>query len=130
MVLRRIVYHPDGIIGTLTQDDGEILATTLEHSYDGWPKVPAGSYTCVRRRSPHFGYDVFVLTNVPDHTFIELHRANWQTDLNGCIGLGKSWCESPEGTMITQSQATFDAFMKGLTGVDSFLLTIEDGIRA
>ncbi len=128
MRLLRTDYKADGIFGKLLDDDGDQLAVTLEHSYDCKPLVPAGTYTCVRYASPHFGYDVFMLQDVPGHTAIELHRANWQKDLHGCIGLGRDVTESPEGTMITNSAATFYDFMEHMEGVDTFQLTIEDGI--
>ena len=48
MRLVRTTYNADGILGTLTAEDGFPLAVTLEHSYNGLPKLPAGSYRCQR----------------------------------------------------------------------------------
>lgn len=130
MKLIRTDFKTDGILGKLYDEDGLFLAVTLEHSYDGKPKVPAGVYRCVRRNSPKFGYDVFMLKDVPGHDFIEFHVANWQRDLDGCIGLGSASCESLSGTMIVESNKTFHHFMDTLDGIDAFTLVIDDGITA
>lgn len=121
MTLTRCRFTPNGIFGELTNDQGQHLAYTLEHSYNNIPKIPVGSYTCKRRLSPHFGYDVFELIDVPGHDFIEIHIGNYNADSNGCILLGAGTNEDE----ITSSRTAFNAFMASLTGVDTFILTIK-----
>lgn len=50
MRLVRTACRPDGILGTLSDDAGQQLAVTLEHSYGGVPKLPSGAYICERGR--------------------------------------------------------------------------------
>ena len=117
-----------GIFGELeaSEPDG-LLLSTLEHAFmqpDGTfkPAVPAGVYTCKRRLSPRFGYDVFELLNVPGHDFIEIHKGNYNHQSDGCILLGME----QTATMITSSLEAFTRFMELQHGLDTFQLTILD----
>jgi hypothetical protein len=100
---------------------GQAVCKTLERNYGGVLKIPAGTYTCQRRMSPHFGYEVFELQGVPGHNFIEIHIANWQTQLDGCIALGLT--ASPP--MLQASHEAFEKFMALQNGVNEFQLKIE-----
>lgn len=114
---------PDGIIGKLDGDDG-YLAVTLERTWDDKPKVPVGTYECVlgTYRLEHMNHDIqaYCLQNVPGHTDILLHVANYTKDLNGCIGLGGSVGEN----MICNSQDAFDKFMGRLAGIKKIKLVV------
>jgi hypothetical protein len=82
MLLKRDSFQPSGIFGKLTSlDESCVVAATLEHAFiygDGIKAAMApGTYTCKRRLSPHFGYELFEITNVPDHSA----KATW-------------WCEA------------------------------------
>ena len=48
LMLVRTACRPDGILGTLYDAEGEQLAVTLEHSYNGVPKLKTGSLLLVR----------------------------------------------------------------------------------
>jgi len=128
----RTGFRSDGITGTLYNDQEEPIAVTLEHSYDGEAKLPAGPYTC--KRGMHtlhhhpVAFETFEVMDVPGHTGILFHVANWQRDLDGCIGLGRTVIQSEVGTMITDSNFTFTKFMYDLDGIDTFLFTVEDGV--
>jgi Family of unknown function (DUF5675) len=131
MRLVRDNYRPDGVFSHLLADDGTVLASTLEHSYQqpngSWlAKIVPGTYTCQRRLSPHFGFDVFQVMNVPNCDFIEIHPGNFDKNSEGCILLGEAVLIQPSGAwMITNSRATFDKFMGGLAGTDTFTLVVE-----
>lgn len=120
LTLRRNDFTPDGIFGELLAESGEVLAATLEHSYECEPKMPSGDYSCIRRLSPHFGYDVFLISGVPEHDFIEIHIGNLQQDSEGCVLLGLR----RDGVAIRGSKLAFQAFMKRMEGVDEFTLTV------
>lgn len=121
-----------GVFGELSALSGDPICVTGEHAYlcsNGLtyaPKLAAGTYTCKRRLSPKFGYDVFIVENVPDFqgspvTFLEIHRGNYcQTDSDGCILLASSLGVG----CVLESQAAFDAFMVLQAGCDSFTLTV------
>ena len=125
MSLRRIAFGPHGIISRMHNDDGPQF-WTLEHAYANGsmyqPKIPDGAYSCVRRLSPKFGYDVFMLENVPDCSFIEIHIGNFNQDSEGCILLGVKL--GPDGQSVLSSAQAFDQFMLMQTGVQAFKLTV------
>lgn len=127
LALHRYQFIEDGIFGNLVSPDN-VVATVLEHAYKVGqvyrPKVPVGIYTCIRRKSPKFGYDVFLLQNVPGHSAIEIHRGNFNDDSDGCLLLGCGISQMNGFTMLTESEIAFDQFMKLQQGVNQFLLTI------
>lgn len=47
------------------------------------------SYECVWHTSPKYG-PCYTVTNVPERSHILLHACNWESQLLGCIGLGKA----------------------------------------
>lgn len=131
--LFRKAYISSGIFGFLQTFDGAQIAVTLEHAYPQSqpedssgaetyaPKVPNGTYHCTRRMSPHFGYEVFMLNDVPGCEFIEIHAGNTQGDSHGCILLGHSMGQG----MILNSRLAFERFMELQKDCDSFELTVE-----
>lgn len=126
-LLKRSVYDSLGIFGTIVSDDNKTQLVTCEHAFeqaDGSyaPAVPAGTYVCQRRRSPKFGYEVFILEEVPGHDFIEIHSGNFNSDSDGCILLGITY--NAAAKMITASRAAFLKFMEVESELDSFTLTI------
>ena len=129
MKLVRTACRPDGILGTLYNQEGEQLAVTLEHSYNGVPKLKAGTYTC--QRSPHRlhgmtqDFETFEIMGVPGHTGILFHWGNYNEDSEGCVLLGRVSCDSPKGCMVTSSRVTFARWMLDLEGVQSFTLVVE-----
>jgi len=121
MLLARYSKCPDGIFSTLIDDAGQSYFVG-EHSYSNLPKIVDGTYTCIRRLSPKFGYDVFEVTNVPNCTYIEIHKGNIpNVDSDGCLLLG----QAQEGLEIINSKLAFDQFMTNLTGVNSFQLVVQ-----
>ncbi|TSA53230.1 MAG: hypothetical protein D4R44_04045 [Actinobacteria bacterium] len=135
MLLRRTHFNSDGILGVLLDAYNDQLAVTLEHSYEGKPKLPAGVYQCQRgmhrlHTNPNQSFETFEVLKVPGHDGILFHAGNWQKDSDGCILLGRVCTNSSEGCMITQSQVTFARFMEEMAGIDSFELTVEDGVPA
>lgn len=131
-VLTRKQARTDGVFGELRDESGNLLSVTLEHAFsDGAggfkPAIPAGTYTCTRYLSPKHGYEVFVLQNVPGHTFCEIHIGNFNRDSDGCVLLGETVQIMATQQMITNSGATFRKFMKLQEGVDSFPLVIRKG---
>lgn len=124
MKLVRYDYTEAGIFGVML-DDG-FKCETLEHAYADGPnfvaKVPIGTYKCIRRHSPKFGYDVFLISGIPDHDFVEIHKGNENKDSDGCTLLGLT----RSGISITFSKMAFDSFMKHLTGINEFPLEVSN----
>ena len=121
----------DGIFSLGLNDAGEQVLVTLEHAYadeqnDRWsPKIPNGTYRCVRGKHRLHGMDedfeTFEITGVEGHTGLLFHWGNWNKDSEGCILVGASI----DGVMITMSRASFAKFMAMQDGLDEFQLTVE-----
>lgn len=132
MSVLRTKYLSDGVFGVMRSEDGQFQVDTIEHAYfqsgitgGTWaPKIPAGTYTCERRFSPHFGYEVFEITKVPNCTYIEIHIANTENDVHGCIGLGESLGTLNGLDAVLQSGIAFRDFMMIQRDVNFFQLTI------
>lgn len=126
--LTRKKFRPDGIFSELKDQNGNLLAHTLEHSYDGLPKILNGTFTCVR--GPHRlhnmteDFTTFEITGVIGHKDLLFHWGNFNKDSEGCVLLGQSE-ELVNGVeMVTTSRPTFAKFMSGLEGVDTFTLIV------
>lgn len=118
--LNRTDFKDTGIFGTL---EGEGLEFhTLEHAYDCKPKLPNGTYTCVRgQHMLHSGpVEAFEIQHVPGHTGILIHVGNYNDDSDGCVLIGLT----RYGDAITGSRVAFNQFMGKLTGVNEFKLTV------
>lgn len=116
--------------GQLLHDDGTVcVPATLEPSP---PDIPVGTYPARRYASPHFGYDLYRLYDVPGHDAIELHVGNLPADTHGCILLGRLFgtvydpAGQPAGDGILASRLAFQRFMREMNGVAEFSLTVAD----
>lgn len=140
LIIARKDFRSDGIFGELHDEHHKFICVTLEHAYlerDGnyFPKVAAGTYTCVRgtHQLEHMDhpFETFEITGVPPFdgkpvTKILFHWGNYNNDSKGCILLGQFiGPKSNGGKMITNSHKTFDAFMKMQEGLQTFDLIIE-----
>lgn len=136
LTLNRLDYLSTGIFGQIEDEEGTLLLQTCEHAYpytpDGavssvmyGPKVPAGSYKCVRGMHQLEGmsapFECFQLQNVPGHTNILIHIGNKDSDSSGCILVGLT----REGDEILQSRIAFNRLMDALTGMNEFTLVIQ-----
>lgn len=136
--LIRHSYSAKGIFGNLFDENKNIIAVTGEHAYlqpykftdennnivnmaSFFAKIPTGTYNCIRRLSPKFDYDLFMLENVPGADFIEIHKGNDpQVDSEGCIILGRSLVEDA----LVESKYAFARFMAIQNAIKSFSLEI------
>lgn len=126
--LKRDLFRDDGIISTLSDKDGNIVAHTLEHSYDKLPKIPNGVWKCQRGNHRLHNmtedFSTFEVMNIPGHDNILFHWGNYNKDSDGCILMGNKAVESNGVEMVTSSKDTFAKFMASLDGVDEFVLTV------
>ena len=119
LALRRYETSKYGTFGFLTDSAGTVL---VPHTLEPNPvDIPDGTYDCIRYASPHFGYDVFVVTNVPGHQYIELHIGNTLADTHGCILFALTRTDTGLGP---DSRDAFKAFMDLLKTVSSFTLVV------
>lgn len=142
-ILRYDDHKPYGIFGTF-QFAGDFVPfmDTLSHAYqqpDGsyLPIVQPGTYTCVRgihKLEDGIPFETFEITGVEGHSGLLFHPGNFQKDSKGCTLVGASrirYDSNHDGQitemddeMITQSKVTFEAWMKRLNGVNSFMLQV------
>jgi len=116
-------------IGALTF--GEFHCDTLELPYkDNQHRIsciPAGKYICKKvTATAHIPYEHISVTNVPNRDGICIHKANYVSDLLGCIGVGEGIIDlNKDGQLdIIKSKLTFDKLMALLP--NSFSLAITD----
>lgn len=141
LILTNTEFKSTGIYGTMKSKDESLSLFTLQHAYqidsEGesiyFPKIPDGIFTCVRRHSPKFGYDLFWIRNVPNngvdptdagkefYDFIEIHRGNYNRDSDGCILVGLYVGQD----FIINSRAAFKELMDFMEGINSFTLTVQ-----
>ncbi len=100
--INRTRSGPEGTFGELRIDDpnSDVICSTVELPWNNnHPRtscVPCGTYIFNTYHSPVHG-DVWMTNDVPGRSLIEIHAANWPSDLLGCIGVGCDYCEDLEG---------------------------------
>lgn len=128
LILERNDQRSSGIFGVLSDEAGNLLAVTLEHAYfssETWlPKIPPGSYQCVRGLHRLHGmaepFSTFEITGVTGHSNLLFHWGNYNRDSDGCVLLGRE----RYGSIISHSKDTFAEFMKLLENESSFQLEV------
>lgn len=126
VTLTRNTTSEAGTFGTLTNNDGSFLCYIVERPYTGdHPCIPVGVYPVTPYASPTKG-DVWMLQNTAPRSEIEIHPANWASQLLGCIAPGAT-IEFIEGLMgVSDSKNTFAMLKKILPAI--FTLIIIDDI--
>lgn len=142
--LTRHDFRRDGIFGELVTEEGELVASTLEHAYPGYgpasewvPKVAVGTYRCVRGIHNTRGrvakglppFETFMLEDVPSFQGsavdgILIHPGNRDDDSEGCLILGHIVKSNSGVWLLANSRETFKDFMDMQDGLSSFLLLI------
>lgn len=97
---------PDCTFGVMFID-GFYQCLTLENTHK---IIPAGEYDITFYDSPHNKTLVPLLMNVPGRSEIEIHIANFFSELEGCIAVGTI----KDLTMLMNSQAAFGTLMAKL----------------
>ena len=132
--LKRTDYYSDGIFGELRDISGFYVAATLEHAYDAGlgngsftPKLPPGSYKCIRgvhKLHDKVPFETFEVTNVPNHSGILFHVGNYNKDSDGCILLGTEYMKSAKVHWVAHSKAAFQRFLDLTKHVNEFTLIV------
>lgn len=129
MKLTRASDIDEGIFGSLISKDDSINLHTLEHSFEGIPKVAPGMYNVVRHPPNRLPYETFMLENVPDFegqpvTGILFHIGNFNNDSDGCILLGTDVDIIHGRKAVLHSRDAFGKFMMALQDMESFTLEV------
>lgn len=77
------------------QDDNVILSgCTLELAWKDNERniscIPSGEYWVRKRKSPKFGLS-FIVEDVPNRSYILIHKGNYHTQIRGCILVGSAF---------------------------------------
>lgn len=134
LILKRLEYRADGIFSEVLDSGMSRFCVALEHAYaingHGFsPKIPNGSYLCVRgiHQLEHGRpFETFEVTGVLGHTGILWHVGNFNGDSDGCILIGRDLVTGSEDgiQMVSMSRDTFEAFMQMQVGLQSFQLIV------
>lgn len=124
----------DGVqtLGLLTVFDDDVIiytCSTLELAWKDNKKsvscIPSGTYKVVKRNSHKYG-DHFHILGVPERSFILIHPANYHTQLEGCIAVGRFHKHiDDDGRLdVTNSKDTMNHLLK-IIDEDEFKLKIK-----
>ena len=90
--------------------------------------IPAGTYICRRRAATErIPYEHFLITNVPGREGCAIHRANWASQLRGCVAPAEAFeilADKPTEPGAADSKGAFDELMAFTKGLDEFRLHI------
>jgi hypothetical protein len=132
MLLNRFLDDGTVTFGELQLDDATPIAVTLELPWKdnehNVSRIPAGTYVAKRFQSPHLGYELFQLQDVPERSGVDIHKGNTVKDTNGCILLGTKRGVLDGEQAILGSTAAFAKFMDLLEDQDEITLVIQDAL--
>ncbi len=130
--LVRVIKSNLGTGGVLLNHDMVPICNTVEREWKGNEVdvscIPTGLYMA-HRHMRHNGhedeYEVFMLENVPGRTVIQIHIANFPSQLKGCIApVDKWWPE--KGVAGAYSSNAFNDFMDELKDINRIALLITE----
>lgn len=97
LTLERYIHGEKATIGRLLTETGAMVCYTLELPKTGLPcRIIEGIYRVAQYESPANKCRVWLLSGVPGRSFIEIHPANYPSELKGCIAPGTSVAVSKE----------------------------------
>jgi len=90
--------------------------------------IPEGRYTMKFEYSNSFKEFLWELKGVPGRSVIKIHRANYPSELLGCIALGLSHADiDADGLLdLVSSRKAVDRFHEAMNGATSSTITITD----
>jgi hypothetical protein len=108
--LLRVIRNPamattDALFGDLTFN-GERICFTMERTAVA---IPEGVYNAHLEMSPHFGFQTPHI-DVLQRTYIEIHPANYPSQLEGCVAVGLAI----DGDALDNSRQAFDSLVSVL----------------
>jgi len=115
----------DGVYGKLWIDE-KYFCETLSPDKDDKERffIPSGEYVCKRFHGNHWKNTFEVI--VKGHQGLLFHILNWESQSEGCVGLGFQRTVLNNKRALSQSKNAFNKFLELTKDVDEFNLTIED----
>ncbi len=87
-------------------------------------KIPAGRYRCIRTIYQAHSYETFEITGVLGHDRLLIHIANEETDVDGCVGIGRRYGLLRGCPAVLDSCGGFADFMRLVGDRPSFDLLV------
>ena len=100
----------DGKFGVMLLEGKAFCVTLMLPSGIPYKYFPDGDYICERYQSPRHG-EVWLLKDVPNFTYIEIHAGNDIRDTRGCILVGQYFDKLRGNRAILNSGETLKKFM-------------------
>lgn len=127
ITLRRVYQSSAGTFGQLLNGDQRLAFTCERPWLNNEPEVsciPAGTYTFNRYESPTKGR-VWICQDVPGRNNIEVHSANFPSELAGCVAVGNGFIRDADMTIsgVADSRETMAKLYTELP--DTFQLVVE-----
>ena len=119
--VKRIRQTTDALFGVLSVD-GKQVCYSMERTAVA---IPIGEYTARMDISPHFGFATPHLS-VPNRTYIEIHPANYVSQLEGCLAVGSSL----DSDALDNSDRAFDSLVSLLPATEPFLVVVSSEIAS
>lgn len=108
----------DCVVGRLTYGDFECFTLELPdlNNAKNISCIPDGVYEAKKRFSPSKQYEVVEYINVPNRTYIQIHKGNFTRQLLGCQAVGDSikFVDDDSILDVTNSGVTFAKLMSVL----------------
>lgn len=125
MTLYRLDWTDKGVFGHLIVDNRADFVSLERHD----TLIPTGRYHVVFYGSPKFKCKVPLLEGVPGRSFIEIHWADWQQQLEGCIAVAhrRSDIENLNANSFAadNNRVAFEELMQILKGANDIWITIK-----
>ena len=124
VLLKRFEYHNGCTVGRLEFEDFGCYTLEPEWRNNEIAKscIPTGEYTCVRRRSPKYGY-TYWLQGTDPRTWVLIHPGNLAKHTRGCILLGMRFGWINKQRAILNSRKAIRRF-ETIMNKEPFRLTI------
>jgi hypothetical protein len=122
--LERFAYTPNGTFGSLILPSGNTLYTVERPWRNNEPRIsciPEGVYPCQPRKYYRGGYEAIEVVDVPDRSYILIHKGNTMDDLAGCIAPGVNLGYVNNLWAVTNSREAFAQVMDELGGKHFYL---------
>ena len=104
LYLTRLDYCDLGVFGRLSVDGFDCVTLERDDTL-----IPKGTYKITMYDSPS-NKCVVPMLDVPGRHYIQIHPANWEYELKGCIAVGSK----RQGSMVIDSKKTFKTLMEKL----------------
>lgn len=121
-------YQPDCTLGRLTFGNFECFVLELPdlNNKVDISCIPEGTYLAKKRFSPNKKQIVIEYIDVPNRTFIQMHKGNTIRRLKGCqaVGKGLGWLDGDTVLDVTNSKDAFDELMSLLPDSGTFKIHI------